>query len=343
MATLGATIYVLSAALSLFSQEVLVYKTGRSPSRSSGASLTAVSYANIDDDYVSSLDPSIIMAVTVGVVNSNNRSLPDLVPNCQSNCTFPLFDSLGLCVKVVDITTSLVKTEVFNASKESWSVLSGSDYQTNGSLGKIYNSTSGVDISLPSGASLISPLPVVFQLSPLNQSIAFSEQGGEYRSGILDLAFIGTQVQLDDMLEAPSLSYSAYEILFYMCVNTYNVTVSGGVTNSVITSSYSTPASMRSTPGPTSPVVCSSTDWSACKSRHDSAVEFNVSGVRYAVSRMFVQYLGAALSQQLSGWWCSDFEGNAVFSGLTQYIISSRPSGLSYHFVQSITSSVNQL
>ncbi|KAM7200834.1 Protein of unknown function (DUF3176) domain containing protein [Rhypophila sp. PSN 637] len=102
---------------------------------------------------------------------------------------------------------------------------------------ELFNSTTGIDISIPSALSfaLPSPFTMFYYLVPINKSVVFPEDQVPYQMGILNWVLIQAQKNNWPRDTSPTTTsqirdyeVTAVEVLVHACVNTYNISVSNG-------------------------------------------------------------------------------------------------------------------
>lgn len=162
-------------------------------------------------------------------------------PNCPTgNCTFGVYKSLAVCTKVADISSFLTVTKLANTSVDDWFL---SSTQVTGNGVPAYNA------SLPNGFTVITPVVYAAEISVIdgenNASIAFMDNNDANNVTALSHAFLiysnsgnFSSSELNNTVEEP-WKFRAIEILFHVCVNSYETEVIAGVLNTkVVASSY---------------------------------------------------------------------------------------------------------
>jgi len=148
-------------------------------------------------------------------------SVEDFVPQCDTgNCTFPLFDSLAVCSKCLDVTKNVTHINPPNNLND-------------------LNGVQNVSYSLPGGAEVefsvcfqegnlvMGPEIIVTSVFPSN----VSKQVLGLQDPLLSLAilqFPGVQERIKDGNYYNMLP-TTHQCAIYFCINTYNVTVQNGV------------------------------------------------------------------------------------------------------------------
>jgi hypothetical protein len=167
-------------------------------------------------------------AVYDGVFKPSSAN--DVSPTCTTgNCTFPLFDTLAVCSKCLDVSSQVV----INNAPANPSALEG---------------IQDVSYSLPGGATI--DFSVVFVEGNLAQGPSiilttdFPSNLSKESLGLQDPLFTLVALQFPDV--APQIKDGNYystqpttnECALYFCVNTYNASVVNGVLNSTLISSW---------------------------------------------------------------------------------------------------------
>ncbi len=148
---------------------------------------------------------------------------------CSSrNCTYPVYESLAVCVQVQDISDLLVVTKIANSNSAQWTNPGWEQIAANG--------TTAYNASLPNGLDLVTPVSFSYSSALTNDGLFFSNNP--------DLNFSAISHQYFIYGNAGNVSYPGYdrqneldwpfravEILFYLCVNTYHTEVESGVSN----------------------------------------------------------------------------------------------------------------
>lgn len=193
------------------------------------------------DEAISGFSDNQMLAAQIYSVLQSSMAGGNLGSNmsCETgNCVFPRFETLGICLKTANITSTVDVTFLPNGASQTdygWSIYT--DYEGQGEW-PAYNASlplphSWVTITHPYGSSAI----------PINESLAFGDDDGLMASSILDMAIIyyrspNVSVPFTGALgEQPQVQ--ALEFLFYSCIKELEVTVTAGnIVTNVVNSSY---------------------------------------------------------------------------------------------------------
>lgn len=328
VATFGAFVYIVSVTTGLFTQQSIAYVPGVIQVGTPRSSSVREIYHWGLDEMGASGGALAVDAAIMSSLFDNGIAAVDVVPKCFSdNCTYPEFTTLSVCSQVVDITPSLTKREVTNVTNYPWTFLSDDQALLLGSIptrgggdgqqpSPIRNATNGLELSLPNGFAASIPELNVLYLTPMNASVAFrAETDDRYRAGLVSMVAL-----FYAPFRGKRLQVSAYEILFHMCVNTYNASVSSSVASSSIKSSYSTP--IQGSAGANRPLSCGTSNTTCHASRNttrDSHITFHTTGRVYSIDSFTAEYMGTSLARYLSGWRASTFMGETMISGFLAY------------------------
>ena len=162
-------------------------------------------------------------------------------PNCPTgNCTFGIYKSLAVCTKVADISSFLKVTKLANTSVDDWFLPST---RVSG------NGVPAYKASLPNGFTVVTPVVYAAELAAIdsenNASLAFMDNNDANNVTALSHAFLIysnsgnlSSLGLNSTSKVP-WSFRAIEILFHVCVNSYQTQVVDGVLDTkVVESSY---------------------------------------------------------------------------------------------------------
>ncbi|MCJ1284554.1 hypothetical protein MMC26_003887 [Xylographa opegraphella] len=246
-ATVGAVITLLALLVDPFIQQVITYPLLPIPTSNATVPRAQMYDAHI---YIPNLDSGINIgpefgmkaAIYKGIFTSASPS--DVKPDCATgNCTFPLFDTLAICsrcVNVIDLTTSIEHNPADEGCGSSFVyVQTNYTYVLPGSTNvEISSCTSAGDFV--SGVAMVSTVDVsesisssILGISNPITSLAILQFPGENAEG-----YQGTYRNATPL---------AWECALYYCLNTYNVSV---VNNNATTKLVSTYHSETGTPIP---------------------------------------------------------------------------------------------
>lgn len=230
--SLAGVISILSVLTSPLTQQAIEY-----PTRSAGdygRATVGMSHhwqMSFDSNGVNPLD----MALTEGMYTLLDDPPTPLEAVCPTaNCSFTPYQSLAMCVKVADGSSSLVVSTVRPEDRPDF-ITDTDDDET----------TFMVYTSLPNGVNFDTVYPYALRTQPGNSSIAF-EHDEAYPSAIIDYFVVYTALsgrnppRRNNDTDISPPKFHAIEILLYLCVNEYETQVTEGQSRSKIKSSKST-------------------------------------------------------------------------------------------------------
>ncbi|MCJ1415856.1 hypothetical protein MMC32_002190 [Xylographa parallela] len=248
MATVGAVITLLALFVDPFIQQVITYPLLPIPTSSATVPRTQLYDADI---FIPNLDSGIHLgpefgmkaAIYKGIFTSASPS--DVTPDCPTgNCTFPLFDTLAICSKCVNVTDHTTRSQ--QSPSEGGCGDSFSHYiQTN----YTYALPGSTNVHISSCTSAGDFVSGVAMISTVDVSDSMS-------SSILGISNPITSLAI---LQFPGVNAEGYqgtygnatplawECSLYYCLNTYNISV---VNSNVTTQLLSTYHSETGTPIP---------------------------------------------------------------------------------------------
>ncbi|KAK4451201.1 hypothetical protein QBC34DRAFT_58951 [Podospora aff. communis PSN243] len=325
-ATLGAAVYVISVMVSLFTQETIAYVPGVVRLDDSPApSVRQVYHWGLDDLHKKFGDLAVDAALLTSLFDERGaRTAIDVLATCSSaNCTFPTFTTLSVCSDIVEITSSIISRNVTNAEVP-WDLASDSETRylggAPGSAGDeaaqfIRNFSSGVEVILPNDFAIRIPNMNIAHLSPMNGTVAFKDDI-RYRVGLIDMAAIFYNGDTKIPNGPNPTPIRAFEVLFYMCVNTYDVNVTNSIISSTAVSSHHTPT----VSGAEAPLGCGALcNGTGSGTGTISNIAFHAGDSEYSVDVSSAQYIGASIARYLSGWRASTNKGEDIIHGYSAY------------------------
>ena len=240
LANLSALVILVALLVDPFMQQIIAYPA--TSSNIDGASIAKAQVYEGDSDAANNLGgvqigPAYGMksAIYSGLFNPEDSS--DVVVSCPTgNCTLPLFDSLAFCSKCSNATDQTTLSHVhnftshqftWNASNLTW-ILPGS---TAIDMTIYYGEYSGEGYSLTNGVAVISSTSVPADMS----------------SKVLDVPNPLVSLALLQFPEVNAAGYQgvywnatplAWQCALYLCLNTYNVSVTNSRVNSSLVSSW---------------------------------------------------------------------------------------------------------
>lgn len=245
---LGALLTVMGVVTSPVTQLAITYPTRDVVDPSGAAKAPSVRSMRFPRDLL--LNSGFRNALILGpIIDASNFTLPSEPPSGAScstgNCTFGSYHSLGVCMRTANITSHLT-VEEFDDNEQRGGMPLEVDHT--GSLlvpeGKVYTA------SLPGGFDMShqGPLAVLTDMLSGSDSFAFSAKnkedidplGARIASFVIlytvpksfngtSTAEEGQHVPLGDILAGiGSFRHEAVEVLFYLCVQTYETSIVNG-------------------------------------------------------------------------------------------------------------------
>ncbi|KAK4213820.1 hypothetical protein QBC37DRAFT_482760 [Rhypophila decipiens] len=234
VASLGAFIYVTSIIMSLATQEVIFYRSELVPTKTQARIWSAETQELSRPKYVAALIDKSVIKEILRYQDAWQQVPGSGVIYCPSvDCTFPLFESVSICMESADITSHLQVNEIKDLTHSSYNSIDAWPKE-------LSNSTTGIDISIPPvlSVALPSPFNMFYYLVPINKSVVFPEDQVPYQMGILNWVLIQAWQKNNwprDMdtspispSQIPDYEVTAVEVLVHACVKTYNISVSNG-------------------------------------------------------------------------------------------------------------------
>ncbi|CZR66752.1 uncharacterized protein PAC_16653 [Phialocephala subalpina] len=179
-----------------------------------------------DDSHVPLLDSSTIGAFYSGLYTSASQTAPHVAPICPTgNCTFPLYNSLGVCVQVANASDGMIY---------------GCD--TGGQCGQPSYCPAECRSTLSNGLSTM--FDTILSIAPVDVRDANGSplQGGSNQT----INFKSIQYPIADIFfsytDGSSLNgtghSAAYEAIFYWCIKQFSTDVQGGISTTNSTRSF---------------------------------------------------------------------------------------------------------
>ncbi|GKT67238.1 hypothetical protein ColTof4_13622 [Colletotrichum tofieldiae] len=199
-----------------------------------------------------SSDRGILMA-TVSDDTGYKTPIPPIAPFCSTgNCTFDRYYTLGVCLKMVNIT-SLLQTEEFDGLEQLDVPIKGSVFPGD----KVWKA------SLPGNHALAHQTSMAMSTILLNGSdtFAFKDDAALSQARVASFALIhtspvvenytwwdqATTPSVEDMLAAiGGFQYEAWEMLYYLCVQSYDTKVTMNVPTTQLVDSWAEPVDENS-------------------------------------------------------------------------------------------------
>ncbi|KAK0646425.1 hypothetical protein B0T16DRAFT_458346 [Cercophora newfieldiana] len=224
--SLAAFFSILSIFTSPITQQMIEYKERPAPVVAEASVLYSRDFSR---DAARSLQ-DITKATFAGMSSSLEHPVLPLAAGCgSSNCTFERYKSLGMCMKINNITHLLTVFEIKNSTSEHWT---GGNNRANA----VYegNGTTSWNASLPLGINFVSPLSFAMMLAGNDKSLSFLDSRDDNYTAIShfyvmysnagNVSYPGRDRSQDKPWE-----WQALEIMFHACVITYETEVTAGI------------------------------------------------------------------------------------------------------------------
>lgn len=226
MAKLGALVMALGLFTSPVTQQLIEYPTRLVSSPHGQATIPIIQQVQITNNFITLPYAALELAVTTGLTST--KPVESIPPDCPtSNCTFPQFDSLGFCVKTEDITDLLIVDEIPNAPSSDLN--RGSSFYQDASIIPMYN------LTLTEDCNMITQSPYSFQacVQGSNRSLAFKDELDLMPTSLFSIFYIfqaPKDASKNEIKQFTPTYRSAVEVLVSLCVQTFEVSVSTGIT-----------------------------------------------------------------------------------------------------------------
>lgn len=252
LATVGAITSILGIAITPITQQMVSYPV-RTVAARDGATAPAQggTYAETWSTYDTI---TLERAIQSGCFALPDASVDPLPASCPTGrCTFPKYQSMAVCTKVADVSAALNVTRLpDNSTTDDW---------TMGSAMRPYvaNGTAAWNASLVDGngdfvIALATPMVHQFVLfAPLklvgtNASLAFKEDKELAFTALANAFLIFPQTEIVNKTHPgfnTSRSYDrkfrALELLYHLCLNTYETSVTEGKSQTAVVSTSTMP------------------------------------------------------------------------------------------------------
>ncbi|KAK0753190.1 hypothetical protein B0T18DRAFT_385298 [Schizothecium vesticola] len=243
--SLAAFFSMISIFTSPITQQMIAYKTRPAPIPNGIADVPIT--RTYTQDPAGIVHPEeLTQAVFRGMSSHPSTPILPVAATCgAANCTFSRYTTLAMCMKMRDITPLLTVTELQNTTSPMWT--GGRNWERAVLAG---NGTTAWNASLPNGISFITPLSYSFALTGHNETLSFTtpaDQDANYNAlahyfAIWSNAGNVSYPGFDRASNPTPWPFIAYEVLYHLCVNTYETTFSGGQSNTTLVSSSAVPA-----------------------------------------------------------------------------------------------------
>ncbi|KAK4169790.1 hypothetical protein QBC43DRAFT_198702 [Cladorrhinum sp. PSN259] len=260
--TLGAVLSIISVLTSPITQLAINY-----PDRNvaDGGELTAHVSAlrglsHLTDNVAFAANSAIQMAsLPSTAVGTYNPMIPLGAVCPTGNCTFSRYNTLGVCMQKVSVTQHLIVEEMDDPSPEYIANLADS-----GTVTKFLTLYPGIklwNVTVPGGdVSLVHQSHVATALGMLNgrRSLAFSDDSALMQTRLASFVLIHTATAPEDdanreaILQSQdfrtmvsnirNVHHEAVEVIFHLCVQTYDTAVNRGIERTEMVQSLALPA-----------------------------------------------------------------------------------------------------
>jgi hypothetical protein len=226
IASIGAAVYVLGILTSPITQLVISYPERLMPVE--GGRAVALASQTLQENRLNPLALSYLQnAIFNGLISPFDVKINPLSPQCSSaECTFPSFQSLGLCTKTVNITHLLNVTS------------SGSSQEAS-----ITNQTAASTVR-PGFLAMLPPKANCRLESSSTYAVATCKTNGtdslSYETDenlrksavyVMPIIYANAGNSASDAANGPgkgAWQFQAMEVMFHLCVNTYDAKVTQG-------------------------------------------------------------------------------------------------------------------
>jgi hypothetical protein len=223
VASVGAAIFVLGLLTPAISQLAICYHEVLASKGNGGAVIHARTVLGQDDGGM--FEQAVVKGVDAG--SEPYRSVSPVCPGGE--CQFPTFLSLGICTKATSIT-SLLKVEA--PSQTSGNETSLNDDNSKNSR-SVRRATGAYNASLPQDANCLletdAPYSVIVCKTSGSKTLSFDgdDDADMRKAAIYSMPVIYSNPK-DAKNDTGEVKFEALEVLFYLCVNSYDVKVEGG-------------------------------------------------------------------------------------------------------------------
>lgn len=265
IAVIGALISVLCVVTSPVTQLMIQYQDrpvalapSETPSNGSmSATVPATQHYQSRVGLTGSWSLDLAGHVSAGLVHPPSDRIAPLTPGCPSGaCVWPRFQSLGLCARAADVSDRLRVRQLPFSTPRDWTAW---DATADGDGELKLNGTLAYDVSLHSEVSsssnqsrndadvpllnFVTPVSYTLYSGPLSRSVAFAGDAALARARVASYAAVWAAGGNDtfgghNATRPDPWEFRAAELLYYACVNTYDVAVADGVASTTATPSY---------------------------------------------------------------------------------------------------------
>ena len=185
----------------------------------------------------SQLSPSSALksAIYAGLLTPSSSN--NLNPTCSTGtCSFPLFESLSFCSKCLNVTDLVINTSLSSLR----SAITNDPTNTSGPYNITFSLPGPTVISFPASFSsgLLTSGPNLYTTTNLPQTLSetlLNLQNPLLTLAILQFPSINANVSEGNYFTSPPITNIC---ALYFCTNTYNITVSTGIPNATVISSW---------------------------------------------------------------------------------------------------------
>lgn len=259
----AAILSTLSLFTSPITQQMITYSTRSTPGTTPGSpeARAELTYAR-NVHYTDTIPDWIRRSVLTTLGSRADSPVQPLEATCTTTkCTFPRYTTLSVCMKMADISSHLTVTKIpaGTAQVADWSM--GEDWlpavtegvRTSFTTSDISSSLAAWNASLPNGMSLVTPLSYAYITWPfggrMNDSIAFRDSPDDKFTALANFFHIYSAAgnvsypgyDSSSGTEETPWKFYAYEILYHMCINTYETVYEAGVSTTTLINSTNIP------------------------------------------------------------------------------------------------------
>ena len=207
--------------------------------------MLALSSVVLNIDLPERLDTWEKQAIQSGIYHAVDEEVPHLQPICSSgNCQWGNFSSLAICAAMADVSDRLTVSNQTRPSNAGVSLGVANNEPvrsarlTNGLFLVGSTTTCNLNISWPRIPVRTSEEETGEEnqesFLPATTSLAFSEQDGRVSSAIANFFLVYTNQTAELASDSQQSVFRAAEVLLHFCVNTYQVSTSGGISTSKV-------------------------------------------------------------------------------------------------------------
>ena len=225
---------MVSVITSPITQQTIQYPLKRSEVNGT-ATVQAVRHYKSDEDWMGYGTGPILAASSSGLTAAHGMTqVPPVPPNCTTEeCSFPRYNTLGICTRLNNITSVLDVSKKTNLTRADWTAVQLGFYDKG--KYKDYDMSVSYNASLPgSGCYMVHPFPAGIMICGAPGS--YVEDEDFRRANFFTIAFLaggprGWILENDQLVakDWKDIQYQAYEINMFACVKTFEARFVDGV------------------------------------------------------------------------------------------------------------------